>query len=96
MRNNKYDSETLKKKYNFLTDDMLYNIILNLRNNDLTFDDLAENLGITSEELLIYLTKKDKDFFLFLEGISYFEQMGIYTDYSKIKNSSYENNGKSL
>ena len=59
MRNNKYDSETLKKKYNFLTDDMLYNIILNLRNNDLTFDDLAENLGITSEELLIYLTKKD-------------------------------------
>lgn len=91
MKKNNYDSETLKKKYNFLTDDMLYNIILNLRNNDLTFDDLAENLGITREELLFYLTEKEKDFFVFLEGISYFEQKGIYKDYSRLgKNPNEE------
>lgn len=92
MKKNSYNSEIMKQKYNFLTDDMLYNIILNLRNNDLTFDDLAENLGITREELLFYLTEKEKDFFVFLEGISYFEQKGIYKDYSRLGKSPYEEN----
>ena len=83
-----YDSDDIINKYDLITDDMLYNIILNLRNNNLSFDDLAENIGITTEELLCYLTEKKKDFFVCLEGISYFEEKGIYKDYLGVKNKN--------
>jgi len=81
-----YDSKQIKDRFDLITDDMLYNIILNLRNNNLSFEDLAENIGITKEELLYYMTEKNKDFFVCLEGISFFEDNGIYKDYSRLKN----------
>lgn len=86
MERIKYDSKQIKDRFNLITDDMLYNIILNLRNNNLSFEDLAENIGITKEELLYYMTEKNKDFFVCLEGISYFEEKGMYKDYSRLKN----------
>lgn len=79
-----YDNKSYINKYNSVTDDMLYNIILNLRNNNLSFEDLADSMGLTVEELLSYMTSKNKDFFVCLEGISYFENRGIYKDYSKL------------
>lgn len=88
MKKNKYDVDYVKNKYNVMTDEMLYNIIMNLRSNNLSFDDLAENMGITTEELLFYLTSKNKDFFVCLEGISYFEEKGIYKDYVRLKNKN--------
>ena len=88
MKKNKYDGDYIKNKYNVMTDEMLYNIIMNLRNNNLSFDDLAENMGITTEELLFYLTSKNMDFFVCLDGISYFEEKGIYKDYVRLKNKN--------
>ncbi len=79
------NSDIIKKKFELITDDMLYNIILNLRNNNMTFDDLADNLGITKDELLFYLTESRRDYFVCLESISYFENKGIYSDYSRVK-----------
>lgn len=84
MENLYFENYDIKKKYDNLTDDMLYNIILNLRNNNLSFDDLADSLGITTDELMFYLTEKNKDFFVCLESISYFEEKGIYKDYGKL------------
>ena len=51
-----YDNKSYINKYNSVTDDMLYNIILNLRNNNLSFDDLADSMGLSVEELLSYMT----------------------------------------
>ena len=77
--------DIIKKKFELITDDMLYNIILNLRNNNMTFDELADNLGITKDELLFYLTESRRDYLVCLESISYFENKGIYNDYSRVK-----------
>ena len=51
----------------------------------MTFDELADNLGITKDELLFYLTESRRDYFVCLESISYFENKGIYNDYSRVK-----------
>lgn len=96
MEKNNYNSEIMKQKYNFLTDDMLYNIILNLRYNNMSFDDLADNMGLTVEELLFYLTEKNKDFFVCLEGISFFEEKGIYKDYGRLKTNSSDDKSVKL
>lgn len=80
-----YNQQSAKEKYNLITDDMLYNIIINLRENNLSFDYLAEELGITIEELLDCLINQKKDFFLELESISILETKGIYKNYSRLK-----------
>lgn len=86
MRHHNFnDGQKAWEEYNSLTDDMLYDIILNLRNNNLTFDFLAEDLGLTTEELLIELTKEKKDFFLELESINVFEKNNIYKNYNTLR-----------
>lgn len=80
----KYSVSFSQEKYKLLTDDMLYNIILNLRDNNLTMEDLAENLGLTTEELINQITNNDKSFFTCLEGISFFEEKENFTNYSRL------------
>lgn len=85
MKNDfKYDSQEARERYNLLTDDMLYNIIVNLRDNGLSFDDLADGLGIQTNELLDKLVDRDKDFFVCLESISYLQDKEVFTDHSRI------------
>ena len=79
-----YNQEEAKKRYSLLTDDMLYNIIINLRNNNITFEDLSDGLGLQTAELLEKLLSKDKDFFVCLESISYLEEQNLYQDHSRI------------
>ena len=84
MERKKYDLEYARNRYKLIVDDMLYNIIVNLRNNNLTFDDLAEDLGITTEELFFQLTNERKDFFVQLESICILEKKNIYKSYSRL------------
>ena len=84
MEKNKYSNEYSNKKYNLLVDDMLYNIIVNLRNNNITFDEVAEELGITKEELIDSISQDKKDFFIELETISLLEEKGLYENHSRL------------
>lgn len=79
-----YDAESVKKRYDLLTDDMLYDIIMNLRDNELSFDDLASDLGVTTENLMNNLVDRKKDFFVCLESISYFQGKEIYKNHSRV------------
>ena len=79
-----YDQDEARKRYSLLIDDMLYNIIINLRNNNISFEDLSDGLGLQTEELLEKLASKDKDFFVCLESISYLEEQNLYQDHSRI------------
>lgn len=80
----KYNGAEAKKRYDLLVDDMLYNIIINLRENGLSFEDMAEEFGITLEELMQSLVNNPKDYFVCLEGIHFLENKKIYTNHSKL------------
>lgn len=86
-----YSKEIAQNKYNLLTDDMLYNIIINLRNNNMSFQNLADELGITTEELLSLISSEGKDFFTCLECIDVLENKKQFEDYSRIKTFDNKN-----
>lgn len=84
----KYTEKLAKDKYNLLTDDMFYNIIMNLRHNNCKIEKLAENLGITTQELINYIADEHKDFFVCLESLLMLKEYGDFRDYSRIKTYS--------
>ena len=84
-----HDTNYIKKKYDLITADMLFNIIMNLKDNNLSFGDLAEYLCITQEELFDYITKQEKDFYVCLEAILYLEEKNIFKNYSRLKEQKH-------
>lgn len=86
-----YDVNRARDEYQLLGDDILYNLIINLRDNKMGFADLADELGVTTEELLSKLTEAKKDVFVGIEAIGALEQLGIYKDHSRLgKRRLYE------
>lgn len=85
MREKTYSADVAIKKYSLLTDEMLYNILINLRDNGLTIKDLSEQLGITTEELLNSITDEKKDFLVCYESLNVLKKQKNFKNNSRLQ-----------
>lgn len=84
-KDKKYNEQIATKKYDLITEDMVYNIVMNLKDNNYEQSKLSEELGITQEELLDLISQDHKDFFLCMESLILLQKQENFKDYSRIK-----------
>lgn len=83
--NNKIDIS--KEKYQLLKEDILYSLVLNLKENEISISDLAVEFGISEFKLKKKI--EEKDFFVCLEIMLYLVERGLYTEYGRLKDVNY-------